>query len=100
MSQKAVDSPGVTISEYNVGFFGKGPTMVPFVAPLLFTAVFGLPKMKVRDKHILHKNYHGDNMYYHGFNDYSRKKRTFGALKGSVIGLGLGLISYSIFRIN
>ena len=40
---------------------------------------------------ILHENYHG-------FIDYSSKKRTFGALKGSVI--GLGLISYSIFRIN
>jgi hypothetical protein len=100
LSQKVIDSPGVTISDYNAGFFGKGPTMVPFVAPLLFTAAFGLPKMRVKSKHILHKNYHGDNMYYHGFNDYSRKKRLFGALKGSVLGLGLGLISYSVFRIN
>lgn len=100
LSQKAIDHEDSAISDYNAGFFGKGPTMVPFVAPLMFTAAFGLPKMKVRDKYILHKNYHGDNMYYHGFNDYSRKKRTFGALKGSVAGLALGLISYSIFRIN
>jgi len=100
LSQKVVDSPMSSIPDYNAGFFGKGPTMVPFAAPLIFTAAFALPKMRVKGKHILHKNYHGDNMYYHGFNDYSRKKRTFGALKGSVIGLGLGLISYSIFRIN
>jgi hypothetical protein len=82
------------------GFFGKGPTMVPFAAPLIFSLGFAMPKMRVRDKYIVHKNYHGDQMYYNGFNDYSRKKRLFGALKGSAIGLGLGLISYSILRIN
>lgn len=98
LSSNAFDP--VQFPELKAGFFGKGPTMVPFAAPLLFTAAFALPKMRIRDKHILHKNYHGDNMYYHGFNDYSKKKRTFGALKGSVIGLGMGLISYSIFRIN
>ena len=86
--------------DLNAGFFGKGPTMVPFAAPLIFSLGFAIPKMRVRDKYIVHKNYHGDNMYYHGFNDYSRKKRLFGALKGSAIGLGLGLLSYSILRIN
>ena len=86
--------------DLNAGFFGKGPTMVPFAAPLVFSLGFAIPKMRVRDKFIVHKNYYGDNMYYHGFNDYSRKKRLFGALKGSAIGLGLGLLSYSILRIN
>jgi len=98
LTQKAFNP--VQFPDLNAGFFGKGPTMVPFVAPLVFSLGFAMPKMRVKDKYIVHKNYHGDQMYYNGFNDYSRKKRLFGALKGSAIGLGLGLISYSILKIN
>ena len=100
LSQSAIDSPTSTISGYNAGFFGKGPTIFPFALPILLTASFGLPNSRAKDKYMLHKNYINDQMYYNGFNAYAKQKRAFSALKGSAIGLGLGLISYAILKTN
>jgi len=98
LTPKAFDP--VLFPELNAGFFGKGPTMVPFLAPLLLSATFGLPNLRIRDKHMLHKNMKNDNMYYNGFNNYVKQKKTFASLKGSAIGIGVGLLAYSIFKIN
>ena len=98
LSSKAFDP--ILFPEKKSGFFGKSPTMIPFVTPIMLTASFGLPNMRVKDKFILHKNGVNDNMYYAGFNSYSKQKRAFSALKGSAIGIGLGMITYAILNIN
>ena len=98
LTPKAFDP--VQFPNLNAGFFGKKPTMIQVLSPLVFTASFAFPKIKVKDKYLLHKNFYGDKMYYYGFNGYTRKKRIFAALKGSAIGVGLGLITYSILKIN
>lgn len=100
LSQKVINDPNSTISDYNAGFFGKGPTILPFAVPILMTATFGLHNMRVRDKYILHKNMVNDQLYYNGFNTYAKQKRAFSALKGSAIGIGLGMLSYAILKIN
>ena len=84
----------------NPGFFGKSPTMIPFAAPILFAAAFGLPHSRAKDKYMLHKNMVNDQMYYNGFDSYARQKRAFSALKGSAIGLGLGILSHLILKKN
>ena len=84
----------------NTGFFGKSPTLIPFAAPILFAASFGLPNSRAKDKYMLHKTYINDQMYYNGFNAYAKQKRALSALKGSAIGLGLGLLSYAILKTN
>ena len=94
LSSKAFDP--LLFPDKKSGFFGKSPTMIPFAAPILLTASFGLPNMRVKDKFILHKNMVNDNMYYAGFNSYSKQKRAFSALKGSAIGIGLGMITYAL----
>lgn len=98
LSPKAFDP--VQFPELQSGFFGKSPTMLPFTAPIVLTASFGLPNMRVKDKFILHKNMVNDKMYYNGFNSYSKQKRAFSALKGSALGIGLGMLSYAILKIN
>ena len=98
LSPKAFDAN--QFPELNAGFFGKSPTMVPFAVPVLLSASFGLPNIRVKQKFMLHKEMTGDKMYYTGFNSYSKQKRAFSALKGSALGLGLGLISYAILKIN
>ena len=100
LSEDAINSPSSTIPDYNAGLFGKGPTILPFAVPIVLTASFGLPNMRVRDKYILHKNMVNDQMYYNGFNSYAKQKRAFSALKGSAIGIGLGMLSYAILKIN
>jgi hypothetical protein len=82
------------------GFFKSNPTLLPLAVPIVMSVSFGLPNMRVRDKHILHKNMVNDKMYYQGYNTYSKQKRAFSALKGSAIGVGLGLLSYAILRGN
>ncbi len=98
MTKKAVTNS--EIPGLKAGFFGKGPTLIPFSVPLLLTASFGLPNIRVRDKHMIHKDYINDQMYYNGFNSYSKQKRAFSALKGGALGVGLGLITYGILKIN
>ena len=98
LSPKAFDP--ILLPDLKAGFFGKSPTMIPFAVPLVLTASFGLPNIRVKEKFMLHKQYQGDKMYYTGFNSYSKQKRAFSALKGSALGIGLGLISYAILKIN
>ncbi len=86
--------------DLKAGFFGKGPTLLPIAVPLVLTATWAFPNIKVREKYILQKNLQYDKMYYHGFNQISKQKRTFAALKGSAMGIALGYISYMAFKIN
>ena len=88
-----VDYPNV-----QTGFFKKRPTLIPFASPILMSVSFGLPNMRVKQKYILHEEGYGDKIYYTGFNSYAKQRRAFSALKGGFLGVGLGLITYAIFK--
>lgn len=83
-----------------VGFFGTGPTMMPFFGPLVLSAAWGLPSFKIKGDHIIQKDYVGNELYYRGFHRIARQRRVFGAIKGSIIGIGVGMISYAVLRQN
>ena len=83
-----------------VGFFGTGPTLMPLLVPLVLSASWALPTFKIKSHQILQKDLYGNEFYYRGFHRIAKQKRIFASIKGSVIGIGLGMISYSIFRIN
>lgn len=83
-----------------VGFFGTNPTIMPLVVPLVLSATWGLPSFKIKKDQILQKELFGNEMYYRGFHRIAKQKRIFGAIKGSAIGIGLGMLSYSILRTN
>lgn len=84
----------------NPGFFGRAPSLLPLAFPLVLSISFGLPSTKVRPKNILQSGLKGDPFYYAGFNEVAKQKRTFAALKGSAIGIGLGYLSYMAFKTN
>ena len=83
-----------------VGFFGTGPTIMPLLGPMVLSAVWGLPSFKIKGDQIIQKDLIGNELYYRGFHRIARQKRVFGAIKGSVIGIGVGMISYAILRQN
>lgn len=83
-----------------VGFFGVQPTLMPILVPLVLSATWGLPSFRINDKHIIQRNMIGDASYYRGFHRYAKQRRVLAALKGSAIGIGLGMISYFVFTPN
>jgi hypothetical protein len=83
-----------------VGFFGTGPTLMPFLSPLVLSTAWGLPSFKVKEKQVLQKDLFGNEIYYRGYHRVAKQKRVFAAAKGSVIGIGLGIISYAVFSPN
>ncbi len=88
---------GVTLTP---GFFGRQPSILPLGFTFVSTITFALPNLKVKEKYITQKGLKGDKFYYHGFNRIAKQKRAFAALKGSAIGMGLGYLSYAMFRTN
>lgn len=94
------ENNGIPPTNSAVGFFGTGPTLMPVLVPLVLSASWGLPTFKIKSHQILQKDLYGNEFYYRGFHRIAKQKRIFAAIKGSVIGIGLGIISYSVFRIN
>lgn len=90
-------SPPITAQ---VGFFGAKPTLMPVLAPMVLSGSWAIPSFRIKPKQLLQKNLYGNEEYYRGFNRVARQKRVLAALKGSVIGIGLGYISYFVFTPN
>ena len=88
------------IPNLKTGFFSRKPSILPLTMMLVMPISFGLPSTKVKSKHILQKGLRNDQYYYEGFNNVARQKRSMSALKGSLIGIGLGYLSYGVFKTN
>jgi hypothetical protein len=84
----------------HVGLFGAKPTLMPILVPMVLSGSWAIPSFRIKPKQLLQKNLYGDEQYYRGFNRVARQKRVLAALKGSVIGIGLGYISYFVFTPN
>ena len=103
-SQQAYDAfvaeNGVAPSTATIGFFGTKPTLMPVVAPLVLSVGWSLPTFKVKSHQVLQKDLFGNENYYRGFHRVAKQKRIFAAIKGSAIGIGAGIITYSFLRTN
>jgi hypothetical protein len=91
---------GIPPTGVAVGFFGTGPTLMPILSPLVLSTAWGLPSFKIKEKQVLQKDLFGNEIYYRGFHRVAKQKRVFAAVRGSVIGIGLGMISYAVFSPN
>ena len=96
LSQKAVNDPNTIYT--TPGFFKKPPSVFPLLVPPMLTAIWAIPKGRVRYKHMLHHNYQGNPDYYRGYIRIARQKRMLAALRGSAIGVATGLLTYYIVR--
>ncbi len=95
-----VETNGTPPISAQVGFFGAKPTLMPILVPMVLSGAWAIPSFRIKPKQLLQKNLYGDEQYYRGFNRVARQKRVLAALKGAVIGIGLGYISYFVFTPN
>lgn len=93
------DSNFVNSNNYtSPGLFKNNLSIMPLAVPIVMSISFGLPNIRVKDKFMLHKDMLNDKMYYQGFNNYSKQKRVFSALKGSALGIGVGILTHLVVR--
>lgn len=80
------------------GFYEGRPGAISILAPIAMTGIWTIPNTRVKQKLVLHKNYHGDLSYYRGYNRIARQKRVLAALRGGLLGLVTGYASYFIIH--
>ena len=78
--------------EIEKGFFNSPISVFPFFVPPTLTGIWAIPKLRVKQKHMLHNQFENDPHYYRGFNRISRQKRTLYALRGSALGVVTGIL--------
>ncbi len=94
----AINDPNYIGDQTSPGFFKSSPTISPILVPITLSVVWSLPSFRIKEHQILQKTLLNNADYYRGFHRVSKQKRVLTSLKGSLIGIGLGLVSYGIFR--
>jgi hypothetical protein len=96
--QKTVDHPQYVGTQTSGGLFKSRPTFMPIFAPLVLSVGWSLPSFKIKEKQMIQTHLLNDKSYYRGYHRIARHKRVFGALKGSLIGIAAGMITYAAFK--
>ena len=78
------------------GLFQRDPTIFPIAVPLVVTIGAGLFKPKVRKEYAADVSFLSSEHYIEGFQKIARVKKLKNSLLGSVIGVGAGLLVWSI----
>lgn len=68
------------------------------IPPFAFTALTGLPKVKIKHETVSNIEYLKHDPYIMGYERVARKKRKIKSLLGGGIGLGVGLGTFGIFK--
>jgi len=68
------------------------------IPPFAFTALSGLPRVKVKSSSVSNIDYIKHDTYIMGYERVARKKRKIGSLAGGGIGLGIGLGTFFILK--
>lgn len=98
LQQSTLDSPNYVGNYSSPGLFKSKPTVFPFFVPLVLAVSWGLPSFRVKENQIIQKQLLNDPSYYRGYHRVAKQKRMLGALKGSLIGIGTGLVTYAILK--
>ena len=96
--KKAVEHPDYLGPHTSPGLFKSRPSFAPIIVPVVLSASWALPSFKIRDKQMIQTELLYNESYYRGYHRVARQKRIFAALKGSLIGIGAGLVTYVIFK--
>lgn len=80
------------------GFFKSEPTILQVLLPFAVTMSIGLPRVSLKSSTVSDRALLNDQNFLLGYARIGRQKKFFQALKGSGIGIGVGLLSYLIFK--
>lgn len=80
------------------GPFKTSPSVFPVVVPFAYTLSVGLPKTRLKKKHVTYYDLKDDEFYQRGFEKIARQKRIFSALESTLSGMALGYLLYFILR--
>jgi len=98
LPQSVIDDPKYIGDQTSAGLFKKGPTLIPFIVPVVLSASWSFPSFKIKEKQMIQTHLLNDESYYRGYHRVAKQKRIMGALRGSLIGIGAGLITYAVFK--
>jgi hypothetical protein len=98
LPESAVLDPDYIGEQTSGGMFKKGPTIFPFIVPVVLTVSWSFPSFKVKSNQILQEELKNNEDYYRGYHRVAKQKRVLAALKGSVLGIGTGMIAYGILK--
>jgi hypothetical protein len=94
LPESVLDDPNYLGTE--AGFFTKGPTFFPILVPVVLSVGWSIPSFKVKESQMLQLHLKGDEEYYRGYHRVAKQKRMLNALKGGLIGVGAGMLTYYI----
>lgn len=96
--KEAAATDSTNLTPLSPGFFNKSPSWFPFLVPAVLTVSWSIPSFKVKHQWVSDSRYIGDANYYRGFHRICKQRRMLAALKGSLIGIGTGFLTYYIIR--
>ncbi len=70
------------------------------IPPFAFTALSGLPRVRVKNNSVSKIDYVKHDTYIMGYERVARKKRKLGSLVGGGIGIGVGLGTFFVLKAN
>lgn len=98
LQQKSIDHPDYLGDFTEPGFFKSRPSLFPFFVPVVLSVGWSLPSFKIKEHQMIQTHLLNDESYYRGYHRIAKQKRMLAALKGSLIGIGTGLVTYAIFK--
>lgn len=100
-AQKSFKARGAFWGNILIGA-GAGVTgsLLSPIVPFAFSALVGLPKIKIKKKGVSNLEYLNHETYLMGYERVARKKRKIKSLIGGGVGLGVGLGTYFILKAN
>lgn len=96
--QKTINHPDYFGSQTTKGFFKSDPTFMPILAPLVLSVGWSFPSFKIKEKQMIQMHLLNDESYYRGYHRIAKQKRILGALRGSLLGIGAGLVTYAVLK--
>lgn len=96
LSKSAATSAGLSPGLYKDN---AGPGLLSILTPFVFTVVSGTFKVKLNSTKITDRALLLDDHFIDGYSYKARSKKVFACLKGSAIGLGLGLLTWGTVQL-
>ena len=98
LQQSTIDHDNYVGDFTSSGLFKSKPTIFPFFIPAVLSVTWALPSFKIKENQIIQTHLLNNESYYRGYHRVAKQKRIIAALKGSLIGIGAGLVTYAVFK--
>lgn len=98
LQKKSIDNKDYVGDFTSPGFFKSRPSFFPVLVPIVLTAVWAIPSFKLKEKKMIQLHLKNNDSYYRGYHRVAKQKRMLAALRGSLIGIGAGMLTYAVFK--